>query len=59
MEAFTQIAPPIPEVTFAACLGCGQMKALSDVFDGTLCEACRIAKGLLRPDDALLETVAA
>jgi hypothetical protein len=34
------------------CQGCRSWKAITDVFDGTLCEECRHVRGLLRPEEA-------
>lgn len=34
------------------CKGCRVWKPITDVFDGTLCEDCRLVRGLLRPEDA-------
>jgi len=35
------------------CQGCQYRKPITDVFDGTLCEQCRLDRGLLRPEESL------
>jgi hypothetical protein len=49
--SFERLAP-IALLIHESCRGCGELRKLNDVFDGTLCARCREVRGLTRPEES-------